>query len=207
MKLLTLALFLGQISAADLAMDEATNALKIEVSPNGQRRIENRIDRVARTIDKYSEAKPVQQLGHSLKKFAHTKEVAHIKEIDEKFMKSPLGKRLVKEWTDVGKVLEQNLEPDQKDGRIRFPNDKIDELSDELDDVADTYVKVGKSRWAKKYEKGWEAAFKTEEAHQVAEDFHDFRHSHAGNQIAGSIKRLKNAIKKNVKVTDVPEEW
>jgi len=58
-----------------------------------------------------------------------------LKKLDERFMKSPEGKRLIAEWKDVGRCLKKNLKK-TKDG-LHFPNNKIHDLSDELDDVAD----------------------------------------------------------------------
>lgn len=104
MKYLTLALFLGYVSASETIHD-AINALKIEVSQKGQEEIQKELHDVERVAKRIENAKPVKKLEHSLKQFAHTKQIAHIKQIDEKFMKSPLGKKMVKEWTDVGKVL------------------------------------------------------------------------------------------------------
>lgn len=123
-------------------------------------------------------SEPVQKLEHSLKKFAHTKEINNIKKIDAKFAKSPLGKKMIKEWTDVGKVLEENLK--ETDNGVHFDNEAMDELSEELDDVADTYETFGKSRWAKAYEKGWNAALKTPEAGQVKKSAKEFKTSPQG---------------------------
>lgn len=83
----------------------------------------------------------------------------------------------------------------------------MDELSAELTDVSDTYEKFYKTRWPQRYNKGFERAFKTEEAQQVAQDFKSFREANSGQRITRSIKRLRNAIKREVKVTDVPEDW
>lgn len=107
MKYLTIALFLG-VASAD-SIHDAINALKIQVSPKGQKRIESEAHDVDMVLHKIKGSKPVNRLAHALKKWAHTKEVHNIKKIDQAFMKSPLGKKMVKEWTDVGKVLEANL--------------------------------------------------------------------------------------------------
>ena len=53
----------------------------------------------------------------------------------------------------------------------------MDELSDEIDDVADTYEKFFKSKWSKAYERGWDAALKTKEAKQVKKSMHKFKAS------------------------------
>lgn len=78
MKYLTIAVFLGYVSASD-AIHDAINALKIQVTERGQKRIEKQFDDVVRVSEKIQNAKPVKKLEHSLKQFAHTKEVAHIK--------------------------------------------------------------------------------------------------------------------------------
>lgn len=161
MKYLTIALFLGHIQATD-AIHEAINALRIEVSPAGQKQIEKQAQDVKQTFKKIEHSVPVQKLEHSLKKWAHTKEVNNIKQIDAKFAQSPLGKKMIKEWTDVGKVLEENLQ--KTDNGVHFDNKHMDELSEEIDDVADTYEKFFKSKWSKAYERGWDAALKTKEA-------------------------------------------
>jgi len=46
-----------------------------------------------------------------LKQWVATKEVAHIAELDKKFMASPEGKKLVKEWHDFGEALKKNVKP------------------------------------------------------------------------------------------------
>lgn len=90
-------------------------------------------------------------------------------------MQSKLGKQMVKEWTDVGKVLEENLM--ETENGIHFPNHKMDELSDEIDDVSDTYEKFFKSKWAKAYEQGWDAALHNKESYGVRKAAKNFKHS------------------------------
>jgi multidrug efflux pump subunit AcrB len=203
MKFLTMALFLGHIQAD--AIHDAINALKISVSKQGQQRIEKQANDVGRVLENIKDAKPVQKLEHALKKFAHTKEIHNIKKLDAKFVKSPLGKKMIKEWTDVGKVLEENLK--ETDNGVHFDNEKMDELSEEIDDVADTYETFFKSKWAKAYDKGWKAAFETQEAKEVGQAAEEFKKSPAGRKLKKEMRELKHSIKKNVKVTDVPEDW
>lgn len=85
----------------------------------------------------------------------------NIKKLDKEFLASKEGKRLIAEWKDVGRVIKKNLKKD-KDG-LHFPNKAIDELSDELDDVADQYKQLGKGKggWNKKYDAAWRAALET----------------------------------------------
>ena len=176
MKYLTIALFLG-VASAD-AIHDAINALKISVSPKGQKRIESEAHDVEMVFKKIHNSEPVNKLEHALKKWAHTKDVNNIKKIDEKFMKSPLGKKMIKEWTDVGKVLENNLKETEQG--VHFPNHKMDELSKEVDDVADTYETFFKSKWAKAYEAGWKAALENDEAKFVKRKAKAFKVSPQG---------------------------
>ena len=69
----------------------------------------------------------------------------NIKKLDKQFLASKEGKRLISEWKDVGQVLKKNLKK-TKDGYLHFPNSKIDDLSDELDDVADQNEELGKRK-------------------------------------------------------------
>jgi hypothetical protein len=134
MKFATLAIFLGVISAEQFD-EELINELKIEISKAGQRAIEKEARDVGMTLKKIENSKPVRNLEASFKRFAHTKEVHQIEQLDKKFLASPAGKRLMKEWRDVGQELKAHLKK-TKNG-IHYENKHIDDLSDELDDVAD----------------------------------------------------------------------
>lgn len=134
MKFYTIALFLGLITAEEYE-DELANQLKISISRKGEREIEKEARDVKHTWKRIEHSRPVRNLESSLKRWCHTKEMMDIKKLDKKFMESPEGKRLIAEWKDVGRVIKKNLKK-TKSG-LHFPNNKIDELSDELDDVAD----------------------------------------------------------------------
>lgn len=98
-----------------------------------------------------------------LKQWVATKEVAHIAELDKKFMASPEGKKLVKEWHDFGEALKKNVKP--------IPNGiKIDnkallvEVAKEAKDV-DNHIKSLKgSKWDNQLKAAFKSAFETKEA-------------------------------------------
>lgn len=184
---------------------EASTALKIEVSPKGQKRIESEAHDVEQVFRKIEDSKPVNKLEHALKKWAHTKEVHAIEKLDNKFLKCPLGQKMVKEWTDVGKVLEENLQETEQG--VHFPNHKMDDLSSELDDVGDTYETFFKSKWAKAYDAKWQNAINNEEAKYVKRAFTHLKQSPQGQAIKKEMRQLKHAIKQEVHVSDIPEEW
>ena len=94
MKFATLALFLGTISAQQFD-EELINELKIEISKAGQAAIEKEANDVSATMKKIQKSAPVRNLESSLKRFAHTKEVQQIDQLDKKFLASPEGKRLL----------------------------------------------------------------------------------------------------------------
>jgi len=64
----------------------------------------------------------------------------------------------------------------------------MDELSKEVDDVADTYERFFKSKWAQAYEKGWEAAVKTNEFKGVKRAGRNFKHSVQGKALKKEMK-------------------
>ena len=150
-------------------------------------------------------ARSTRNLKNSLEKFAMTKEIANIKKIDKAFMASPEGKKLIHEWMDVGHVLDENLYHN-KNG-IHFPNEHMDELSDELSDVAHEYEKLDGSKWDKAYQAGWKAAFESKHGQQFVRRVKAFRHSDEGEALHKEVVDVKNKIKQHVKVTDVPDHW
>lgn len=72
-------------------------------------------------------------MGEKLEAWGESEEVQHLKELDKKFLASPEGKKLVKEWKDFGELLKKSI-VETPDG-IHIPNSKMDALEDELDDV------------------------------------------------------------------------
>ena len=64
----------------------------------------------------------------------------------------------------------------------------MDELSDEVDDVADTYEKFFKSKWAQAYEDGWKAAVHNKEAKGVKMAAKNFKHSPQGKALKTEMK-------------------
>jgi len=200
MKFATLALFLGTISASQFE-DELINELKIEVSKAGQAAIEKEATDVGRTMKKIEHSRPVRNLEASAKRFMHTKEVADIKTLDKKFLASPAGKKLVREWTDVGHVLKKHLHK-TKNG-LHMDNDAVDDLSDELDDVADEYKDLDGSKWDKAYERAFKRAFSTKQAGALHRRMKAFGGSNEGKMLKKEMRELKWAIKKNLKISDV----
>merc|ERR1711935_497940 len=55
----------------------------------------------------------------------------------------------------------------QKDGSLHFDNKHVDNLSDELDDVADQYESLDGGKWDKAYTRAWKKALKTKQAQSV----------------------------------------
>ena len=206
MKSFTIALFLGVVSASQTQeIQEAINALKIRISKQGQQEIEKEFGDVEHTAKYIKDSRPVRNLKSSLERFAATKEIAQIKKIDQAFLKSPEGKKLVHEWMDVGHVLDENLTHDGKG--LHFPNEHMDELSDELNDVVHEYEDLEGSKWDKAWTAGWEAAFKTKQAAQVGRRMKSLRKSEEGQALHKEVVEFKNKVHEHVKVSDVPDHW
>lgn len=83
----------------------------------------------------------------------------------------------------------------------------MDEISDELDDVADQYKKLEHSKWARAYDKGWDAALNNKQAASVGRRFETFKKSEEAHALGKELKELDQALKENVKVSDIPEDW
>ena len=203
MKFATIALFLGTISAQEFD-EELINELKISISPAGERAIEKEAKDVKMTMKKIANSKPVSNLGASLKRWADTKEVHNLEAVDRAFLKSKAGQRLIAEWKDVGEVLKKNLHR-QKDGSLHFDNKHVDKLSDELDDVADQYEHLDGSKWDKAYTRAWKKALKTKQAQSVFRMAEAFKGSNEGKMLHKEMVELKRSVKKNLKITDMPD--
>merc|ERR1711990_658363 len=154
---------------------------------------------------KIKNTKVVRNLGSSLERWGESAEVAHLKELDKKFLASERGQRLVAEWKDFGEALKANIY--ENETGIHIPNSAMDEISDELDDVADEMEDFKTSKWQKAYEKGWEAALKNKQAASVERRFHTFEKSEEAHMLGKELHELDAAIKANLKVSDVPEDW
>jgi len=204
MKFLTAALFLGVISAEEYEQ-ELAEMLKISVSPAGEKAIEKEGHDVEVVAHRIKGSQPVRNLEASLKRWLKTKEMHDLHKLDVAFWKSPEGQRLKKEWMDVGNVLKAHLKRD-KTG-LHFDNKHMNNLSDELDDVADQYQALDNSKWDKAFDKAWAAAFKTKQFASLKRRLHSFKGSKEGKALHKEVVDLKKAIRTHLKVTDIPKSW
>merc|ERR1712167_393053 len=139
------------------------------------------------SIKKIHNSPPAKALKQAFMKWAHSKEVQHLKALDKKFLASPAGKKLMKEWHDFGVALKKHIKKD-KNG-IYIDNKHMDDIEDELDDVKDQYKKLEGSKWDKAYTAGWKAAI----------------HSNEGKMLKKEVVELKNKIKQHLKITDLKD--
>lgn len=111
----------------------------------------------------------------------------------------------MKEWSDVGHAVEDNLQ--KTHNGIHLPNSAFNEISDELDDVADHYEYLGTTHWKKDYEQAYGELFQNEEAKKVEFAAKKFRFSPGGKMLHKEVEELGHAIEDNVRVTGVPAKW
>lgn len=129
-----------------------------------------------------------RHLKHALKKWAKSKAAIRVHQLDERFLKSPDGRRLIKEWQDVGRVLEKNIKH-TKNG-LHFPNKKMQKLSKELDDVSDHYEYLGTTHWSGKYNLAYKNLFTNKEFRGVKKAGHKFKMSPAGRALHKEVKEF-----------------
>ena len=201
MKYLTLAVFVGIVSAD--ALENALNSLKLKVT--NQDDIDREFNDVRRTAHRIHNSRPARNLRSSIKRWAHSKEMANLEKYDDKFWASPAGQRLAAEWRDVGDVLEEHVYHNKRG--IHIDNDAMPEIEDELDDVADQYQKLEHSGWAKGYDYHFDKVFNNKEAHAVERRAKAFKRSAPGKALKKEMREFKQTVKENVHVSDVPEHW
>lgn len=185
---------------------DAMNALKIHVSEYGQKAIKKEGMDVKKAAHQIQDWPATTKLHKALEKFAHSKAVARVHKLDKKFMKSPAGQKLIKEWKDVGEELKKAVHP-TKNG-VKINNFRLNHhVSNELDDVSDHYEYLGKTHWAKKYD----AAYKNLAHSPAFKNLHaagkSFKNSKAGHVLGKEVGEFGGALKKHVKVTDIPKKW
>ena len=145
-------------------------------------------------------------MKNSVRRWAESDEVEAIRELDKKFLASPRGKRLVAEWKDFGHALKKHVKKTRTG--IHIDNQHgMNEITDELEDVGHQYEQLEKTRWAKAYDYRWKQALHNDEAKGVERRWNHFEKSKEWHALAKELTDLDNSLKKNVKVSDVPEEW
>lgn len=96
------------VKVSDVPDDwKTTNNLKITV--HNKDAIEKEWNDVEHTWGKIKGSRPVRNLGSSIKRWAHSDEVEDYVELEEKFLKTPRGKRMKQEWADVFKQLDKSV--------------------------------------------------------------------------------------------------
>jgi len=185
--------------------DDAMSALKIQVKPWGQKKIEKEAMDVRRTAKKISNWPATKRLEGALKNWAHSKAAYQLRALDKKFLRSPAGQKLIKEWKDVGRVLKNNVVKTRHG--VHFNNGAVNRLSAELDDVSDHYEYLGTTHWNAKYNNAYKNLFTNRAFRKVKMSANAFKHSKAGHMLHKEVSELGQALKTHVKVTDIPPKW
>jgi len=150
-------------------------------------------------------SRPVRNLGSSLERWGESAEVNNLKALDKKFVASPEGQELVREWEDVFKSLDGAVY--HNDSGFHIDNAALQNLEDELDDVADQYEDLEKSHWAAEYDAAWKAATSNRQAKSVQRRAKSFKKSAEGKALKTELEQFGKSLHDNVEVTDVPEHW
>lgn len=80
-------------------------------------------------------------------------------------------------------------------------------VSKELDDVSDHYEYLGKTHWAKKYDGAYKNLFHSKAFGNLHAAGEAFGKSKAGHVLGKEVHEFGGALKKHVKVTNIPKKW
>lgn len=177
--------------------------IKITVSPQGQQKIEKEANDVKTAWNKIDDTPVVQNVGQKFQSWAKSPEVQRLKALDQQFLASPEGKRMMKEWKEFAIAVKQNTH-ETKNG-IHIPNDKVKQIEGEWNDVEGQYKGLKGTHWETQYQQGWDAAIKNNQAKQLGQSIDAYEHSPQGHYMNKELEDLGRAIKENVKVTDIPK--
>jgi len=133
--------------------------LKIEVDETGAQAIEKEMQDVEAVAKKIKHSQPVKRVKRSFRNWAHTEETQAIKELDKKFLKSPQGQKLMKEWKEFGEALKAHVK--ETPNGIHIDNEAVQIIEEEADDITHEMEDFKKSKWQKKYERAWDKALST----------------------------------------------
>ena len=137
----------------------------LKVTVKDTKPIEEAWDDVEKVGKAIQNSRPVRNLKSSLERWGASDEVETVAKTEKAFMKTKQGQRMVQEWEDVFKTLDETIYHNDKG--LYIDNDHIDDLSDELDDVEHQYKKLAKSPWGKKFEEVYTDAFTNKEFKSV----------------------------------------
>jgi len=147
----------------------------------------------------------VRNLQASVKRWAHSKEMKDLEALDKKFMSTPRGKKMVAEITDVFHQLDKSVYHNK--AGLQINNKELTHVDDELNDVEDEIKSFKKSKWNKMYDNKMKAVFSNKQAESVHRRAVHFKKSAQGKALKKEMKEFKMALKKNVKVTDIPKSF
>jgi len=172
------------------------------VTPSGRKVIEKEWTDVERVWDRIDESQPVRNVEASLKRWGHSKEMKDLEALDKKFLATPRGKKMKAEIEDVFRQLDESVYHN-KNG-LHIDNEELADLDDEITDVADEMKSFKKSKWNNIYEDQWRKVLSNKETHSLHRRLTAFKNSNEGKVLKKEMHDFKMALKKNVKVTDLP---
>jgi len=108
------------------------------------------------------------------------------------------------EWKDFGMSLKEHIKK-TKNG-IHIDHEGMQIIEDEADDVEHEYKMLHGSKWEKLYDAAWTKATTSPEAQSVGRRFETFKKSAEFKMLAKELKELDMALKKHVKVSDLPKD-
>ena len=92
--------------------------------------------------------------------------------MDKKFLKSPQGQKLMKEWKEFGQSLKEHIQ--KTENGIHIDNEGYQIIEQEAQDVGEELEEFKNSKWNKKYDRAWKKALKTKEAHRLERSIDSF---------------------------------
>lgn len=150
------------------ALDEEDNfdleheieMLRISVTQAGANKIKQEGNDVEAAWKKIEHSQPVNNVKTRFSQWAQTPEVAKLKALDQKFLASAEGQRMIKEWKELAKELKQDVKVSQDKLSIYVNNNDIPKIQKEAMDVKQQYTGLKGTAWETAYKNGWEAAIK-----------------------------------------------
>lgn len=150
-------------------LDHEMEMLRVTVSKHGQKKIGKEAEDVKQAWQKVEHTKPVADVRLRFAQWLKSPEVAKIKALDQKFLTTPRGKQMMKEWKEFAveiKAAWQGRTPIHKPHKDGFyiNNQEVNKVAKEGDDVAQQYKNLKGTQWEGTYRKAYTDALESQQA-------------------------------------------
>ena len=178
--------------------------IRVQLPPAGQKALKKEYHGVEVEVQKFSKSKHAEVIKTNFDFWAGTDEFKNLNSTITDFKNSDAGHKLHDEVEDYFKAID-NATHEIENG-FEIDNDQLETIEDESKDVELEFKQLHKNGWGDKLGDAYKKAFQEEHMQNIGKELDDFAKSDEGKQMGRDIEDIGDVLKKNVKVTDLPNQ-